>query len=228
MGSRIMHCCIAALFSRKLDFEDWPFLLGNLAPDVSDYGKQSKSRSHFIRLDAAGEGFFDFERYAVKYLREQRTSFHIGYYFHLMADDIWNKRIYRCVIKEQLPAEEKEQAKQQYYRDLYRLNGKLIRYYRLEQLDPSVGAAYMDNLIPMTEAEIHLLPLLLADLKHDLDPSDPGYNEPLEILKWEQVTDTLEFIAAACLKQWQMWEEADLLFAEHGYQNTLKNRLSID
>ncbi len=221
MGSRLMHYCIAALIESRLGWHSPEFMLGNLAPDVAEYGvrDQNKRQSHFIRLDSAGEGFFDLERFAARYLREQRSLFHIGYYFHLLSDDLWIKHIYIPTIHH-LPADERAEAKQRYQRDLNKLGGRLMAHYHLQYIDLE------HEVMSMPEADLTMLPHLVEDLKSDIEYSvQESEPEPLEILEWEAVTNALDYTVEACLSQLRMWEEADRMLIRHGYRLTLEGNL---
>ncbi|MEW4369632.1 hypothetical protein [Paenibacillus kandeliae] len=222
MGSRMMHYCIAALIESRLGWHDRQFMLGNLAPDVVEYAvnDRSKRRSHFIRLDSTGEGFFDLERFAATYLREQRSLFHIGYYFHLLTDDLWIKKIYAPYISK-LPPEDRQEAKEKYERDLCRLDSQLPAYYGI------VYTPLNDEVLAMPEADLKLLPLLVSDLEHKwIDTDDTSAPlESLELLQWDKVTAVLEETVQACLTQLRMWEEADQMFFRHGYRQTLEGNL---
>ncbi len=221
MGSRLMHYCIAALIESRLGWHSPEFMLGNLAPDVAEYGvrDQNKRQSHFIRLDSAGEGFFDLERFAARYLREQRSLFHIGYYFHLLSDDLWIKQVYIPTIHH-LPQDARLEAKERYQRDLSKLGGRLMKHYHLQYTDLE------HEVMPMPEADLVFLPQLVEDLKLDMESiSQESETEPLEILEWEAVIATLEYTVDSCLSQLRMWEEADRMLIRHGYRLTLEGNL---
>ena len=218
MGSHLMHYCIAALVENRLGWHRPEFMLGNLAPDVAEYSirDQNKRLSHFIRLDSSGEGFFDLERFAARYLREQRSLFHVGYYFHLLSDDLWIKRVYIPMVHHQ-PSTFRLEAKQRYERDLNRLNSRLLKHYRLRYTDLE------HKVMLMPEADLTLLPELVDDLKLEIQmASEQTEWEPLEILDWDNVIEVLEHTVEACLSQLRMWEEADRMLIRHGYRLTME------
>ncbi|WP_322906152.1 hypothetical protein [Paenibacillus campi] len=218
MGSRLMHYCIAALIESRLGWHSPEFMLGNLAPDVAEYGvrDQNKRLSHFVRLDSVGEGFFDLERFVARYLREQRSLFHIGYYFHLLADDLWIKRIYIPTIQHASHLLRTD-VKECYQRDLNSLGGRLMRHYQLLYTDLE------HKVLPMAEADLTCLPQLVDDLKADIQTAQQqAEQQPLEILDWDTVIETLDHTVESCLSQLRMWEEADRMLIRHGYRLTLE------
>ncbi|UVI28021.1 hypothetical protein [Paenibacillus spongiae] len=198
MGSRIMHYAITAILADRLKIADSLFLLGGIAPDVHKHMNEAKEKSHFLKCDSEGIGYADYGSFYDKYLRESGSGsasvFHLGYFFHLISDDIWLKDIYYKKIK-WLPQPEKKEAQAQCYRDFRRLNGKLIDHYRLQLRTLDVQPVAID--------EIHytFLPGLIQDLTDDFDRMDIHKHEDLELLQWEEVIDCIEHSAAASLTE---------------------------
>jgi hypothetical protein len=193
MGSRIMHYCITTLLSERLAIRDNGFLLGGLTPDVHKYMGAPKQPSHFLKRDAEGQSYCESEALLEKYPLDQAAgSFYLGYYFHLLSDDIWLKDIYYKKIKG-LPPEEKQEAQKQYYRDFWRLNGKLIDYYSLELIIPDVVPVAID------EIDTSYLPLLLKDLERDFEAGGSAKTEPLELLDFAEIIQVLEKSVACCM-----------------------------
>jgi len=135
MGSRIMHYYISSKLQQELDIkENNAFLMGGLSPDVYESKSELKEKSHFMKNDAHGLAHPDFNFFKDKYLSRNRSPFNLGYYYHLISDDIWLKEIYYKKIK-WLPKDIKAQAKKKYYRDFGRLNGKIIDYPEFRKYD---------------------------------------------------------------------------------------------
>lgn len=194
MGSRIMHYCISSLVNEKLRLQEDQFLLGGLAPDLNKYMNQPKMDSHFAKCNANGIFYTDYEAFYDKYLINQGSPFHIGYYFHLISDEIWLREIYFKKIK-WLPPEEKKEAQQKYYRDFWRLNGKLIDHYSIELKQHFVEPVAID------EIDYRYLPALIRDLKRDFEFMNDAKDEPLEILSFEEVIRVLEESVRICLEK---------------------------
>ncbi|MCI3921282.1 hypothetical protein MO973_13680 [Paenibacillus sp. TRM 82003] len=193
MGSRMMHYAIGVRANERLRLPEEPFLLGSLAPDVHKYMGQSKSISHFARKDENGRIHADFRGFYAKYAPDEGKPFHLGYYYHLISDDLWLSRIYLDKIKP-LPPERKQEAQAQYYRDFWRLNGKLIDHYSLRLSDLTVRPEAID------EINCRLLPELVKDVVRDFKMADLAKDEPLELLSFEEVVSILEESIQRCLE----------------------------
>lgn len=193
MGSRIMHYCISASLNQQLHIQDDQFLLGGLAPDAHKSMSEPKDRSHFMKKDQAGVVYIDHRSFYNKYLaNDNRDPFTVGYYFHLLSDEIWLGDVYFKKIK-WLPPEIKMEAKKQYYRDFRRLNGKLIDYYGLELVP------LKEQAIEVEEIERSYLPELIKELQMDFQLADSCKEEALEILGMEEVIHSIEKSVERCL-----------------------------
>lgn len=193
MGSRIMHYCISTLLIKELQInEDREFLLGGIAPDIYESKSDLKERSHFMKRDSNGLIYVDYPFFKEKYLIQNRSPFNLGFYFHLITDDIWLKEIYYKNIK-WLPREIKAEAKKKYYRDFRRLNGKIIDYFSLELLP------LKERSVDIKEIDHTLLPKLIDELNADFSMSDSVKGEALEILNFREVIQTLEGTVTTCL-----------------------------
>ncbi|RJE90281.1 hypothetical protein D3P07_08740 [Paenibacillus sp. 1011MAR3C5] len=194
MGSRVMHFAISTRILREINLADESFILGGMAPDVCKNMNAAKSASHFIKIDGNGLAFVDLEGFRAKYLSSAANPFLLGYYSHLISDQIWVDEIYMKKIK-WLPQPQKKKAQAQYYRDFWKLNGKLIQHYKLslpiQPIEQQVSA--------MDEIQVDLLPELWKDLLFDFDHRHDAMNEPLELLDWQEVVDLLELTVSTCL-----------------------------
>ncbi|MFC7680769.1 hypothetical protein [Paenibacillus sp. GCM10028914] len=192
MGSRIMHYCISAGLARELMINDDQFFLGSIAPDVHKNMNTPKSISHFMKEDNDGKFFADYLEFNHKYLRYMKDPFYLGYFYHLISDVIWVEEIYYKKIK-WLPQPEKKEAQLKYYRDFWRLNGKLIDYYSLAYRPIDVKP------IEIEEIDYRYLPELIKDLEVDFLMKDEAKAEELEILEFEEVIDVLEKTVRECV-----------------------------
>ncbi|KHF37228.1 hypothetical protein CM49_00734 [Paenibacillus sp. P1XP2] len=192
MGSRVMHYCISTLLARELGIDDDQFLLGGIAPDVHKYMNAPKKESHFIILQTDSEFACDYRGFCQKYEHHMKDPFFLGYYYHLISDDIWVKEIYYKKIK-WLPQPEKKKAQEQYYRDFRRLNGRLIDHYALVWKPLETEAVRID------EIDYTYLPELIGDLRSDFALKDETKDEALEMLRFDEVIDVLERSVKACL-----------------------------
>lgn len=191
MGSRMMHYCISAVLMKQMKIEDSQFLLGGLAPDVYESSTGKKEHSHFTKKDSNGISYIDYRGFYEKYLTAGKPPFHLGYYCHLITDDIWLKDIYYKKIK-WLPADQKVEAKQRYYRDFWRLNGRLRDHYAVELVP--LQACRQD----IGEIDSSLLELLIGELERDFAMADSVKDQELEVLDFPEVIATLEKTIAIC------------------------------
>lgn len=194
MGSRVMHYCISTILRNELKINDDQFLLGNLAPDVYKSKGELKEVSHFTKKDDCGTRYIDYWYFHNKYLTKNTTPFHLGYYFHLLSDDIWLKDIYNKKVK-WLPQDIKTEAKKMYYRDFWRLNGKIIDFYSLELVP------LKEQPIDIEEIDFLLFPELISDLETDFNLADSVKGESLEILEFAEVIQIIEKTVATCIER---------------------------
>lgn len=194
MGSRVMHYAISSILNETAHIRDAQLLIGGIAPDVHKHMKVPKARSHFAKVDEAGNIQTDYDAFGSKYFRTSIQPFHLGYYYHLISDQIWMSSIYNPRIK-WLPQPEKKLAQEAYYRDFWRLNGKLIDHYKLRLVPLSPKHVEID------EIDSRFLPDIINDLENDFALKDDWKHEPLELLDWEEVIAVLNHTVQFCLKQ---------------------------
>jgi len=194
MGSRVMHYTITSMLAERLNLSDSSFLLGGIAPDVHKHMNEPKSRSHFFAIGPDGLIVSHHREFKEKYKAYMDDPFFLGYYFHLISDDVWVREIYYKKIK-RLPQPEKIKAKAMYYRDFWRLNGLLIDRYSLELKPmPAIEPA-------VDEIDAKRLPELIRDLQSDFERKDEAKSEDLEILHADEVADVLEHTVRVCLSE---------------------------
>jgi len=193
MGSRMMHYCMTTQINKVLNIQADQLLIGGLAPDVHKQMNQPKAVSHFAKADLNGIVHTDFTAFHAKYLTGHPSPFHLGYYYHLISDDIWVKEIYYKKIK-WLPPEEKKIAQTKYYRDFWRLNGKLADYYSVQPIKLEVVPVEID------EIDYRFLPALIEEMYRDFERMDEAKEEKLEILDFDEVIQILERSIHDCLR----------------------------
>ena len=101
MATWIAHLRIAENLSKKYDFEEEAFVVGNIGPDSGvpneDWSRfdPPKEETHWIETE---NGIVKSEEFYKKYLDKpdiksdkNRYSFLLGYYFHLLSDIEWDK-----------------------------------------------------------------------------------------------------------------------------------------
>lgn len=186
MGSRVIHYCIGKEILRRVDLNENHFMLGNLAPDASNPKLGGSELSHFrIPRKLMKNECVDFNKFMSKYESEISNHFLIGYYCHLLTDNLWLKDTYKKYGH--LTHEEREPIVKLIYRDYWVLNTILIDKFNLEMLDFEAP-----EVLPINEIEREFLSKLMENLKYDFSKQESCLT--LNIL---DLNDILNFIEAA-------------------------------
>lgn len=131
-----MHLIIANQIADQLSIKDKiSFLLVGVAPDAVS----PKDLSHFFAgSHREYSRSIDYEQFINKYSSHKHSDFILGYYTHLIADDIWLKGFYLSWLKNRL--ENDKDLFDRYHKDFRLLNGKLLNYYHFTRCEGrSVG-----------------------------------------------------------------------------------------
>lgn len=198
MGSRVMHYCIASIISKHLGLSnESEFILGGIAPDIHPFMDiyKPKDITHFVDRDENGKGHINYLRYYNKYKQLLYEPFYLGYLCHLISDVVWSEFYFNII--EHKSIEEKKETLQISYRDFWRLNGRLIKRYSLENHRLSLSKP-----IKITEVNLELyLPDLLDWIKKDFSYDEKVANEPLELFNDDsgQIIDYIEKSVNKCM-----------------------------
>jgi len=187
MGSRIMHLVIANRIADSLSIKDkTPFLLGSIAPDAVS----SKDSSHFF----AGEvqdfsRNVDYKGFIHKYRSQAEDLYVLGYFTHLIADDIWLKGFNLPWLKNRMDAD--AELYKLYHNDFRILNGKLLEHYGYtDELRRSLN--YIPTLSELDEVKSKdvekFVPYVLGDMEYD----NAILNEDLNVFTFNQIVGYLE------------------------------------
>lgn len=196
MGSRIMHLIIANRMGESLSLQNkTSFLLGGIAPDAVS----PKEVSHFYMGDVSDYSrSIDFEQFLHKYDVHKHSHYILGYYSHLVADDLWLKGFYLPWLKNRMDND--PMIFELYHQDFRLLNGKLLTHYGLtaELMDAlQQGGAVMD-LEEVTAKDVQeLIPYVIEDMNFD-----PKHLElPLTVFTFEQIVGYIETSVDKGIKQ---------------------------
>lgn len=87
-----MHVIIANKIADNLSIKDkTSFLIGGIAADAAS----QKDSSHFFKGDVKDYSrYIDYNEFVHKYGLNKNSDYILGYYTHLIADDIWLKGFY--------------------------------------------------------------------------------------------------------------------------------------
>lgn len=177
MGSRIMHYSIATIINNELNL-DQNFLIGSISPDINKNSKTPKELTHFMTKNSDGEHDIHLDKFIKKY-NSHLNSFQLGYYLHLISDDIWLKTIYKENILENKKYT-KDAALQLLYSDFHKLNSMLINNYGLKEL--SLNATIRTGISEVIDADI---PEIVFDLNSDF--KDSNTTNKLDLLKYDDI-----------------------------------------
>ena len=188
MGSRVMHLIIANRIAENLSIEDrTPFLLGGIAPDAV----APKDLSHFFTGDVQDYSrSIDYKGFLDKYRSQAENHYLLGYFTHLIADDIWLKGFYLPWLKNRMEVD--KEVTTLYHNDFRLLNGKLLEYYGFTD-----ELRNMLSYFPTTIVDLHevtskdveeFIPFVLGDMEYDKEV----LNEKLNVFTFNQIVGYIE------------------------------------
>ena len=168
MASRVIHYVIANKILQELNMDKKLFLLGNLAPDAHDGTLEGNSCSHFRRIiNNAFDKYpnIDLLRFREKYMKNSMgDDFIVGYYCHLVSDDVWVKSIYPKYLKFNLNAEDNKKQRDNLSHDFTSLNNLLLDRYDLHYIKDMT----VPKQLSIEEFKYDSLENLLIELNNDL------------------------------------------------------------
>ncbi|MDI2588529.1 hydrolase [Psychrobacillus sp. NEAU-3TGS] len=187
MGSRIMHLVIANRIAESLTIEDRPtFLLGGIAADAVT----TKDISHFFKGEVQDYSrSVDYKGFMHKYSSHVENPYILGYFSHLIADDIWLKGFYLPWLKNRM--EENKEILNLYHNDFRLLNGKLLEYYGFKN-DLKVAITNLPAILDLEEVKSEdvekFIPYVLGDMEYDKEV----VNEKLDVFTLDQIIGYVE------------------------------------
>ena len=122
------------LFRSKVNVDREQFILGNLAPDAYSLEHDGYLESHFrIPEEIMEYECVYLEKFKNKYKGQINNDFVLGYYCHLITDNLWLKAQYKKYGDFSL--DERNEAVKIVYKDYEILNTMLINKYDLNLID---------------------------------------------------------------------------------------------
>lgn len=190
MGSRIMHVIIADLVAKKIEIQDQTsFLLGGIAADAV-HSSDEKEISHLYTGSVKKyTRRIDYEAFLHKYMAYKDSPFILGYYTHLIADDIWLQGFYLPWLKNRI--EHDPNLLSLYHHDFKLLNGKLLQYYDSDKslfnaLNMNASLVCIDE---VSEENIHSFKTLVFE---DMMYPQQDLFEPLQVFTMNQIIGYIE------------------------------------
>jgi hypothetical protein len=192
MGSRIMHSIIGNKIAEALSIEDkTSFLLGNVAPDAV-FSHEEKNLSHFFVGEVQDYSrSVDYKGFLHKYSSQvESNNFYIlGYYAHLIADDIWLRGFNLSWLRNRMDAD--EGLYKLYHNDFRLLNGKLLEHYGFTNELRKTFSRY-PAILDLEEVESNdvekFVPYVLGDMEYDKEV----LNEKLNVFTFNQIVGYIE------------------------------------
>nr|WP_239534493.1 zinc dependent phospholipase C family protein [Priestia taiwanensis] len=182
-----MHGIIANKILQQIEIEDREaFLLGALAPDASS----NKDVSHFFAGDHSDyTRTIDFEGFLQKYDAYKHHAYVLGYYTHLIADEVWLSGFYLPWLKQRMEVD--SDIHKRYHRDFSLLNGKLLEHYgckeELLQLMYKVRGT-----VDLEEVSREELERLIPHVRKGMEYDEGMVNEELNVFTLAQIIGYVE------------------------------------
>lgn len=182
-----MHLVIANKIAEHLALTDkTTFLFGGIAPDAVS----SKDISHFFTGEVQNYSrSIDYKAFLKKYSAHVENQYILGYFTHLIADDIWLKGFYLPWLKNRMEVD--SEVADKYHNDFRLLNAKILDYYGLK--DEFRKYFYnIPTLIDLDEVKPKDIESFIPDLLVDMDYNKEVINEELSIFIFHQIIGYIE------------------------------------
>jgi hypothetical protein len=187
MGSRIMHLIIANQIADHLSVKNkQAFLLGGVAPD----SVSPKELSHFFAGDTEKfTRFIDYERFLETYRHQPQWEYILGYYTHLIADDLWLKGFYLPWLKNRMESD--STIFQLYHQDFRLLNSKLVDYYKVTP-EILTDIEKTESICDLEEVPLKNVKEFIPHLVNDMHFLPKELDEPLHVFTFNQIIGYIE------------------------------------
>ena len=185
MGSRLMHTIIGHEIATRIGVADTSsFIIGAFAPDAV----APKDFSHFYKGDSNDyTRSIDYQAFLHKYNTCNDNPYILGYYTHLIADNIWLKGFFLPWLKNRL--ENDSTLLDRYHNDFKLLNSKLVSHYNTDRhlIKGILGTAQPMELEEVSITQLSsFIPYVEQDMK--LLQTD----EPLQVFTMEMIIGYIE------------------------------------
>jgi hypothetical protein len=178
---------IAYRIAERLSIEDkTTFLLGGIAPDAVS----PKDLSHFYIGEVQDYSRrIDYKGFLDKYSSLAKSPYVLGYFTHLIADDIWLNGFYLPWLKNRMEVD--QEVLNLYHNDFRILNGKLLEYYGFKD-ELRKTLCYISTIFDLQEVKSkdveEFIPYVLGDMEYDKEV----INEKLNVFTFNQIIGYIE------------------------------------
>ena len=90
MASSLIHLAVAKKVNEVIQKDENKILFGAVSPDISQCLGQTKLYSHFLDGDGV-DNIPNMNKFLIKYKKDLKDDFVLGYYIHLYTDYFWFK-----------------------------------------------------------------------------------------------------------------------------------------
>ena len=187
MGSRVMHAIIALKVVEALQIENkTEFLLGGIAADATS----DKEASHFYTgLHEDYTRSIDYELFWEKYKERVDRDYILGYYAHLIADDIWLTGFYLPWLKNRMEVD--PEIHTLYHQDFRLLNGKLAHHYDVKEVLTN-DFKQPAELLDLEEVKASNTWKLAQYVLEDIQDIEQSLDQPLHVFTFDQIIGYIE------------------------------------
>jgi len=161
-----MHLVITNIIAERLAIKDkTTFLLGGIAPDAV----APKDLSHFYIGEVKDYSrSIDYKGFLDKYCSQANNYYILGYYTHLIADDLWLKGFYLPWLKNRMDVD--DEVVTLYHNDFQQLNGLLLEYFGFKN-ELKNSLYYQSTIFDIQEVKSkdvqEFIPKILEDMEYD-------------------------------------------------------------
>lgn len=187
-----MHLIIGNKIADSISIEDkTSFLLGSVAPDAV-FGFEEKNLSHFFIGEVQDYSrSVDYNSFLTKYSSriENINPYILGYYTHLIADDIFLRGFNLSWLRNRMEAD--EGLHKLYHNDFRLLNGKLLEHYGFtDELKKQINyVPSVPDLEEVTSQDVErFVPYVLGDMEYDKEIT----HEDLNVFTFNQIIGYIE------------------------------------
>lgn len=192
-----MHLAISEKVAEHFDLDLMRFNLGNLLPDLHENTKEVKAISHFRNERESYENskdsnyqYCNYEKFLQKYKNKIDDDLYLGYYSHLIADELWVQRVYIKYMRDE-NRRKREDQQNNYYHDFSRLNQIIRDRYNLK-----MNVIFEE--IEILEIDSRRISKLNEGLDYDFNTTYDGLN--LLLFDYEDIINYIEETSSIIIK----------------------------